>query len=305
MNHLEQTLDEQNHVWKYILLFLIGFLIIAFIGALPQLAIFMHIHQKYGIIINTINDLVHYGIDFNAILTLNIFPFLIGLLILFILIKKLHGRSYSEVINGTHKIRWEHFFFSFAIWFFLMTLYLLIKYIIFPQNFIPQFQPDKFIILLIIVLLLLPFQTIYEEVMFRGYLMQGFASWTNNRLLPIIFTALIFGLLHIFNPEISEYGFWYVMPQYIIFGLLFGLITILDDGIETAMGAHTANNIFLCLIVTSEGSALQTYALLQEINIKISVIDNIELLIMGTIFIIILNFKYKWKFSVLNKKVKH
>ena len=51
------------------------------------------------------------------------------------------------------------------------------------------------------------------------------------------------------------------MPQYIVFGLIFGIITILDDGIEAAMGAHAANNIFLCIMVTNESSALQTPAL--------------------------------------------
>ncbi|HOF16097.1 MAG TPA: type II CAAX endopeptidase family protein [Bacteroidales bacterium] len=305
MNHLERALDNQNQAWKYILLFLIGLLLIAFIGALPQLAILMHIQQKYNAVILNINDLVNYGFDLNAILTLNIFPFIIGLLVLFALIKTLHGRSYTEVINGTKKIRWNHFFFAFLLWTSLIALYYLVKYMIAPQNFIFQFQAEKFIVLLVVTLLLIPFQTIYEEVMFRGYLMQGFAVWTNNRWLPIIFTALIFGLLHVLNPEIEEYGFWIVMPQYIIFGLLFGLTTVLDDGIETAMGAHTAHNIFLCLILTSEGSALQTYALFQEINIKMSVIDIFDPLAIGTIFLIVLYFKYKWNFSVLNKKVKH
>ena len=73
MNHLERTLDNQNQAWKYILLFLIGLLLIAFIGALPQLAILMHIQQKYNAVILNINDLVNYGFDLNAILTLNIF----------------------------------------------------------------------------------------------------------------------------------------------------------------------------------------------------------------------------------------
>jgi hypothetical protein len=33
--------------------------------------------------------------------------------------------------------------------------------------------------------------------------------------------------------------------------MIFGVITMLDDGIEAAMGAHTANNIFLCIMVTN------------------------------------------------------
>jgi membrane protease YdiL (CAAX protease family) len=41
-----------------------------------------------------------------------------------------------------------------------------------------------------------------------------------------------------------------MMPQYVLFGLVFGIITVLDDGIEAAVGAHAANNIFLCIMVT-------------------------------------------------------
>jgi membrane protease YdiL (CAAX protease family) len=58
-----------------------------------------------------------------------------------------------------------------------------------------------------------------------------------------------------------------MMPQYILLGLIFGIITILDDGIEAAMGAHTANNVFLCIMVTNSSSALQTPALYEQHNV--------------------------------------
>jgi len=106
------------------------------------------------------------------------------------------------------------------------------------------------------------------------------------------------------NPEVSEFGFGTMMPQYILFGLIFGLITILDDGIEAAMGAHTANNIFLCIMVTNESSALQTPALYQQIEIN-PWADLISMLLMGILVIFILGIIFKWKgFSVLLKKLE-
>ncbi len=69
------------------------------------------------------------------------------------------------------------------------------------------------------------------------------------------------------NPEVKEYGFLTMMPQYILFGLIFGVITILDDGIEAAMGAHTVNNVFICIMVTNKSSALQTPALYEQKNV--------------------------------------
>ena len=58
-----------------------------------------------------------------------------------------------------------------------------------------------------------------------------------------------------------------MMPQYVLFGLIFGIITVLDDGIEAAIGAHAANNIFLCIMVTNDSSALQTPAVYEQHNI--------------------------------------
>ena len=133
--------------------------------------------------------------------------------------------------------------------------------------------------------------------------MQGFAVLARNRWIPLIMTSILFGLMHIMNPEVSEFGFGAMMPQYILFGLIFGLITILDDGIEAAMGAHTANNVFLCIMVTNESSALQTPALYQQIEIN-PWADLISMFFMGMLVIFILGIIFKWKgLSVLLKKL--
>jgi hypothetical protein len=99
--------------------------------------------------------------------------------------------------------------------------------------------------------------------------------------------------MHAFNPEIEEFGFLVMMPQYILFGLIFGVVTVLDDGIEAAMGAHAANNIFLCIMVTHKSSALQTPAVYEQINIY-PWIEFTMLLITGIIFILVLKKIFRW-----------
>jgi membrane protease YdiL (CAAX protease family) len=155
-----------------------------------------------------------------------------------------------------------------------------------------------------ISVLFIPFQAAFEEIMFRGYLMQGFATLVKNRWFPLIMTSVLFGLLHAFNPEVKEFGFFTMMPQYIVFGLIFGIVTILDDGIEAAMGAHTANNIFLCIMVTSQSSSLQTPALYQEYTThpwpELAVLT-----FSGIVFILILKMIFRWnKMSLLFEKIK-
>lgn len=116
-------------------------------------------------------------------------------------------------------------------------------------------------------------------------------------------TSLLFGLLHAFNPEVKEFGFLTMMPQYILFGLIFGVITIMDDGIEASMGAHTANNVFLCVMVTNKSSALQTPALFEQQNI-LPWTELAGLILTGIVFIIILKIIFRWKdFSVIFRKV--
>ena len=79
-------------------------------------------------------------------------------------------------------------------------------------------------------------------------------------------------------------------------------MSIMDDGIELAMGVHFVNNLFSALFISFKGAALQTYALFEitEINPAAEIIP---LVITGTILIAIFTFKYKWNFKVLNQKV--
>ena len=160
------------------------------------------------------------------------------------------------------------------------------------------------IFLILISLVFIPFQAALEEVVFRGYLMQGFAVIVRKRWFPLVITSVLFGLLHSFNPEVRDFGFFTMMPHYIIFGLIFGVITILDDGIEAAMGAHAANNIFLCIMVTQKSSTLQTASLYEQHNVY-PWTEFVGLLLTGILFILILKVLFRWRgFSPLLSRIE-
>jgi membrane protease YdiL (CAAX protease family) len=178
-----------------------------------------------------------------------------------------------------------------------------ISYIFTPDNFTVRFDIETFIPLLIISLCLIPLQTTFEEFLFRGYLTQGVAGWTKNRWLAICIPTLIFGLLHSGNKEIAEYGFWTAMPLYLLPGLIFGFIAVVDDGIELPIGMHAANNIFASVFVTYKASSLNTQAIITQETINPS-IDTVALLISGLITIYFFSKIYKWDFNILNKKVQ-
>jgi membrane protease YdiL (CAAX protease family) len=244
------------------------------------------------------------GLDQNILLIMMLFPFIAGLAVFILLVKPLNNRSLKMTINGTSKIRWDRFFISGSVWLVISGLYLFFYMKFDPSNFELNNKTISLLTLSLISVLLIPFQAAFEEVLFRGYLMQGLTAVIKFRWFPLIITSLLFALMHGLNPEVAEFGFLTMMPQYLVFGLIFGIITILDDGIEAAMGAHAANNIFLCIMVTNKASALQTPALYEQINI-FPWTEFAGLLFSGIIFILILKYFFKWEsFKPLFGKVE-
>lgn len=279
------------------------------IGALPLLVVYtIKVTADPGLIPDIAGDPDNFellGIDPNIGLLIMLFPFMIGLLTFILLVKPLNGRTLKMTINGTGTFRYGRFFVSGLVWLILSALYLFIYLKADPGNFHFQNGSGTLVTLIIISILFVPFQAAFEEVLFRGYLMQGFAVLFRNRWLPLLITSVFFGLMHAFNPEVEEFGFFTMMPQYMIFGLIFGIITLLDDGIEAAMGAHAANNIFLCIMVTHTSSALQTPAVYEQIKVY-PWIEFFALLFTGMVFIMVLKALFGWKgYSSLRESVKH
>lgn len=295
----ESALQGKNSWWRYLVLFLAAFAASNIIGALPLIAAIAVNASKNPAALDAasdnIADMSVFGIEPNLALALMIFPFIVGLISVALLIKPLHGRSFISLINGGSSCRWKRVFTSFFIWAFLMALYLVLNLKLDPSNFTLNNSGKSLIILAVISLLMMPFQTTFEEVLFRGYLMQGIGAAARNKWLPLIVTSVLFGLMHILNPEIKEFGFLTMMPQYISFGLLFGLISVLDNGIELAIGAHAANNIFLSVFVTQKASTLQTAAMYEQQTVQ-PWTEFLYLIILSVIFVTTLFIIYKWKF---------
>jgi membrane protease YdiL (CAAX protease family) len=309
MNYLENILDTDNSFWKYIVVCVVTFIAMQLIGAIIIIiAIAAYLFSYKGAIdmevFSNLNNLYDTGLSENFILVLMFIPFVVGIITIWLLVEKMHKRTFSMTVNGRRSIRWEHIFTGFLFWFLLMFVFCEINYIADPNNFVLQFDVCKFIPLLIIVLLFIPFQVTFEEFVFRGYLAQGIAAWTKNRWLVICIPGLLFGLAHYQNNEVVENGFWATMPQYIILGLFFGLLAVLDDGIELSIGIHAANNIFACLCITNSSSSLRTSAIFNQRTVN-PVSETIALLVAISLATLFFYKKYKWNFHILNEKVKH
>jgi len=285
----------KNAFWRYFIGVITPFLASNLIGALPLLAVMMTstvggvVPQKGGM-----PDFEAMGVNLNLGFTLTVFPFILAFLAIIFLVKPLHERSFATVVNGGRKTRWGRIFFSALVWLAISGIWLIYSLKTDPGNFRLNNTSNSLIVLAVLALVLIPFQAAFEEILFRGYLMQGIAVWTRNRWVPILVTSLLFGLMHGLNPEVKEYGFLTMMPQYIFFGLVFAVLTMFDDGIEVAIGAHAANNIFLSVLITHSDMALQTPAMYEQVEIY-PWKEFAGLVVMSVIFVVIMALVYRWK----------
>lgn len=232
------------------------------------------------------------GISESWGLTLLLLTFAVGLLFLLWMIRAIHKKNIYSVFSPSRKINWPKVLFSAGVWFGLAIVAELAAYLMKPELYSFSFDAAKFLPLLVVALLLLPLQTSFEEVMFRGYLMQGLGLATKNAWMPLLATSFLFGLLHYQNPEVQKYGDW-LLSYYMLMGLAMGIFTVMDESLDIALGLHAANNIFGALIVTFPEAALPTSALftISEYDIYMMIVF---WFVMILIFWLVMAKKYNW-----------
>lgn len=230
----------------------------------------------------------------NTTLVLALLMFIFTFFGILLALKWCHNQNLKQITTARKKVDWKRIFFSFGLLAAFSIITTFASYWSTPEDYIWNFQWQPFLILLLIVIVLLPIQTSVEEWIFRGYLMQGFTGVFKNRFFPLIITSVTFGLMHLSNPEMEELGY-YAMLFYIGTGLFLGILTLMDDGLELALGFHAANNMITALLVTADYSVLQTDAILKQVG-KPEVGWQILLpvLVLYPIFLFIFAKKYKW-----------
>lgn len=192
-------------------------------------------------------------------------PLAFGLLIVLFWVKFVQGQSITSLTTSRQKIDWKRIFFSFFLWGSVTTLMILALYYVQPDNFVWNFKAEKFFVFLVLAVILIPMQTSFEEYLFRGHMMQGIGLATNSRLIPLIVTSVMFGLMHIANPEVGKIGY-IIMIYYIGTGFFLGIITLMDEGLELALGFHAANNLVGALLLTADWTAFQTNSILKDLS---------------------------------------
>lgn len=296
MKFIQQAYKGENDWWAYLVTLLIVFFGWQLIGVIPLfLTAYAHADSMEEFMLAGSQNFATLGINSNLYLFLIIISFFFGLLGLFFGIKLVHRRKIISLITSRKKIDWGRIIYAFAVWGTIGVVIIIVGILIAPDDYIWNFKPIPFFILVVISFLFLPVQTGMEELLFRGYLMQGFGTWFKKPVIALIITSVIFGLLHGLNPEVEKLG-WISMVYYIGTGFLLGFFTLVDEGTELALGFHAANNIVAAVLVTANWTVFQTDALLIDTSEPTVGWEMfVPVFILYPLVISIFSKKYNWK----------
>ena len=145
-----------------------------------------------------------------------------------------------------------------AVWTVLAAGTAAIESALYPGRYYLSFDVARFPTYLVLVLLLTPIQCAVEELVFRGYAMQGFGLLTRRPIVIAILSSIVFTAPHLLNPEVQDHGVVMMAANYFAIGMLLATAALRDGRLELAIGLHAANNVFLALVANYEGSALST-----------------------------------------------
>ncbi len=293
--YIEQAYKGLSDSWRYLIGIFGVFIVWQFIGAIPLLGALALKEGGMSAMISGDIGLMSQVLGSNTFLFLLLLTFAIGLIAVFVCVKFLHKQSITSLTTARKKIDWKRIFFSFFIWGSISAIFIFLDIFLTPEDYAFNFELIPFLILFIVAILMIPIQTSMEEYFIRGYMMQGLGTATKNRWFPLLFTSLLFGFMHILNPEVEKLGYG-ILIFYIGTGLFLGIITLMDDGLELALGFHAANNLFGALLVTADWTAFQTDSVYRDISDP--VLDWDILVPVFVVFPILLFFfarKYGWK----------
>jgi membrane protease YdiL (CAAX protease family) len=239
--YLDLAREGRNQWWRYAL----GVFIIAVswlgLGVLP-----------YALLVGS----EHFNplLDFVAV-NLSIFFMFAGLAVT---VQLIHRRTLLSLVTPEVRVDWRRVSRGAAVWIVIATAVALAEHVLFPDRYYLSFDARRFFPFLALVLVLTPIQSAVEELVFRGYVMQGLSLLTRSPALIAIVSSLAFTVPHLMNPEVHEYGVLVMAANYFVIGMLLATVTLRDGRLELAIGLHAVNNVFLALVANYEGSVLMT-----------------------------------------------
>lgn len=217
-----------------------------------------------------------------TILLLTFIPLLVGL---WLAVHFVHRRPFLSLITPQPRFDWKRAAVGFGLFLGLAGLVCLVEAGLYPGRYQFSLNWSEFLPCLPIALLLVPLQTSAEELLMRGYLLQGLGLVFRRPVVPVLLTSLIFMALHGANPELNSNAALMLL-YYFSVGLWLASVTLKDNRLELALGAHAATNLF-GLLVNYTDSALPVPSVFM-VNTLDALYGLLSFLVLAVIFYVVL-----------------
>jgi hypothetical protein len=256
ISFLENASEGKNNWWRYLLTVIVSLvggsllagIILGILLAVTSIFFAGELSNIYPFIQSTISNPIFLVVLVGISYTISVFLF-------YICLRFVHHKKFLSVINTVSGLRWKLLLKGLVLWTLILFILSLPSLIFNQGGYEVTYNSESFLILLIICLLAFPIQASFEEILFRGYLMQGFSLVSKKPWVPLLLTSLIFGGVHVFNGT-NLYMDLSIVASTFVIGMMLGIIALGDNGIETAMGVHIANNLYVALFFNSTDSGL-------------------------------------------------
>ncbi len=170
----------------------------------------------------------------------------------------LHGRSWRTLVTPYAQIDWRRIVQGAAVWVVLSLACAVIEHLLYPGRYAWSLDLQRWLPFALAALLLTPLQCAAEELVFRGYVLQGLGRWLHHPLSLALLSSVIFTVPHLYNPEVAAYGLEIMAANYFVMGLFLAGVTLRDGRLELAIGAHAGNNLLLALFIRYDDSVFET-----------------------------------------------
>lgn len=295
MNFIQTGYKGKSDWWMYVVMFFVV-LFGTFVGQIPiTVAAYQSLQgDTVAFMESANNNFADAGLDSNLYLFLILLSFVAALAVFLIALKVVHQKKLTWIITSRDRVDWSRIWFGVIFWGLVTAAILTASILLAPENFVWNFKPVPFAILLGVAVVFIPLQTTLEEFLFRGYYFQALGMMAKNKWIPLLVMGCVFGLLHGANPEIEKLGYE-ALVFYIGTGLFFGVVTLLDEGSELAIGMHAVNNVLAALFITTDWTVFQTEALFIDTSEpSIGFEMYLPVFVIYPLMIFVLSKKYGW-----------
>jgi hypothetical protein len=241
---LDNAYQGKNNWWRYLLTSIVTW-IGPFILLLLMLIPFIILSHPTGMDINP--DKVTEEINPLLFIVILGIYYTLSFLIFYCFSRFIHHKTILNMISTVSRFNWMRMLKGAGLWSLIIGAAILVDVLLNPSPVKLSFDLP-FLTLIILSLIIFPIQASFEEIFFRGYLMQGIGLLTRKPFIPLFITSVIFAIGHFWNGENFATGLAAVFNMF-IFGIVLGIITLGENSLETAIGAHIANNIFVTTLV--------------------------------------------------------